>query len=107
MGSAIASVLWPETDISTKPVPARTAQQLAAFYTPSATASYMARGAVRSGEERVLEPSMGDGQFLRAVEVHADRGGFDGIEVWGVELDRDTYRATVGGGVVAPERAIN
>lgn len=107
MGSVIASVLWPETARPNEPAPPRTAQQLGAFYTPSAAASYMARWAVRSGRERILEPSMGDGQFLRAVEGRADQAGFDGIEVWGVEIDRETYRATVGGGVVAPERAFN
>ena len=107
MRSAVGPVLWPE--ISARPDPSvvlRPAHQLGAYYTPSVTASFMADWAIRAGDERVLEPSMGDGQFLRAVTSHAARRDFNGVQVWGVELDSDTYRLTVGGGVVEPERAI-
>ena len=66
----------------------------------------MARWAIRRDGERVIEPSMGDGQFLRAVTIHAERTGYRDVESWGVELDQATFRETVGGGVIAPERAI-
>lgn len=107
MGSAIAPVLWPEIDSSSESsLATRTTRQLGAFYTPSVAAAFMARWAVRSGSERVIEPSMGDGQFLRAVASQAARAGHRGIEMWGVEIDQFTYRSTVGGGVLNPERAI-
>ena len=66
----------------------------------------MARWAIRRDGELVIEPSMGDGQFLRAIEIQAARAGLHGIESWGVELDQPTHRETVGGGAVEPERAI-
>lgn len=103
----MAPVLWPDVDRPVEmPTMGRSQRQLGAFYTPSETASYMARWAVRRDADRVLEPSMGDGQFLRAVAVHAERLGVRNVELWGVELDPITYRATVAGGVVEPERAI-
>jgi len=49
---------------------------------------------------------MGDGQFLRAVAVRAERSGLRGTETWGVELDEPTFRDAVAGAVVEPERAI-
>ena len=107
MGSAVAPVLWSDVDvpIDALAVP-RTQRQLGAFYTPSQAASFMAQWAIRRDGERVIEPSMGDGQFLRAIAVHAERSDYHDIEAWGVELDQETYRTTIGGGVVEPERAI-
>ena len=66
----------------------------------------MARWALRSGSERVLEPSMGEGEFLRAVQVEAERAGHTGVRTWGVELALDTYQTAVRDGLVDPERAI-
>ena len=40
----------------------------------------MARWAIRRDGERVIEPSMGDGQFFRAIEIQAARAGLHGIE---------------------------
>lgn len=107
MGSAVAPVLWQEVEpVTERPQARRTQRERGAFYTPSQAASFMARWAIRRDGERVIEPSMGDGQFLRAIEIQAARAGLHGIESWGVELDQATYRETVGGGVVEPERAI-
>jgi hypothetical protein len=66
----------------------------------------MARWALRSGTNRVLEPSMGEGEFLRAIarEGEATRTAF---ETWGVELARDTYDAAIASGVVERHRAIH
>lgn len=107
VGSAISSVLW--TDVGPRgdlPQPPRTRRSLGAFYTPSVAASFMAAWALRCDGERAIEPSMGDGQFLRALGIQAERLGQQDVELWGVELDQVTYRETVGGGIVAPERAI-
>lgn len=107
MGSVVAPVLWRESEpVGDLPQAPRTQRQLGAFYTPSQAASFMARWAIRRDDERALEPSMGDGQFLRAIRIQAERAGYRGIESWGVELDQTMYRETVGGGVVDPERAI-
>lgn len=107
VGSAISSVLWPKVEPSGElPQLPRTQRALGAFYTPSVAASFMAAWALRGDSERAIEPSMGDGQFLRALGLHAERVGHRGVELWGVELDQVAYRETVGGGIVAPERAI-
>lgn len=103
----MAPVLWPDVDSHSELLqPPRTQRQLGAFYTPSQAASFMARWALRRDDERVIEPSMGDGQFLRAITIQAERAGYRGGALWGVELDQATYRETVGGGVVESERAI-
>lgn len=46
-----------------------------AFYTPKDAAHFMASWAMRSGEDVILEPSIGDGSFIAAArEVAASRG---------------------------------
>ena len=83
-----------------------TARQLGAYYTPSVAALHMARWALRTGDDRVLEPSAGDGQFVRAVKSHGwelDNGSPD---VWGVEIARDTHDELIRRGVLPADRAI-
>jgi hypothetical protein len=46
-------------------------KQLGAFYTPNSIASSLARWAIRSGEESVLEPSVGGGALLKAALLRA------------------------------------
>ncbi len=43
------------------------------YYTPSNVARWLARWAIRSGAERVLEPSCGDGVFVEAAARELDR----------------------------------
>lgn len=43
-----------------------TAKLLGQFYTPTEVAESLVRSVVRNGTDRVLDPSCGDGQFLRA-----------------------------------------
>lgn len=63
---------------------------LGAYYTPRTAAEYLADWAIRSGNERVLEPSVGDGAFVVAVRrVAATRGG--SAHVIGVEISADTF----------------
>jgi hypothetical protein len=46
-------------------------KRLAAFYTPDATALSLVRWAIRTGEESVLEPSVGGGALLKAAIIYA------------------------------------
>ena len=63
------------------------------YYTPQAVAKWLARWAIRSGEERVLEPSCGDGAFLEAtlaeIGQHKARPGHDPSQIVGIELIRE------------------
>lgn len=60
---------------------------LGAYYTPHSIAEYMADWAVRHDGECVLEPSFGDGMFLRAVSESVLRRGLSNVKVRGVEID--------------------
>jgi adenine-specific DNA-methyltransferase len=62
-------------------------RQLGAFYTPHSATELMASWAVRRDNERILEPSFGDGAFLRAVKDSAAERGLTGVHVAGVEID--------------------
>ena len=62
-----------------------------AFFTPPAIADFLARWAIRSADETVLEPSCGEAEFLvaagqRLTELGADRRLID--QLHGVELHR-------------------
>jgi adenine-specific DNA-methyltransferase len=68
------------------PVERGGAKALGAFYTPAALARRLVRWAVRSPGESVLDPSCGDGVFLReAVRRFGELGGAG--EVCGIEVD--------------------
>lgn len=57
-----------------------------AFYTPPAVADFLATWAIRSGADRVLEPSAGDGALVRAsVARFCELSCEDGIRVVAVE----------------------
>lgn len=69
------------------------------YYTPSQVADWLTRWAVRSGSDRVLEPSCGDGVFLACAAkvlaelAAADRGGsLLGIEIVGAEASKARAR---------------
>jgi hypothetical protein len=83
------------------------ARSLGAYYTPPEASRFMARWSIRRGDERVLEPSVGDGVFVGAVDLEARRRGAARSHVTGVELAHDTYSALVAGGMLTPGRAIN
>lgn len=65
-----------------------------AFFTPAPIADYMARWAIRSIEDRVLEPSCGDAVFLSAASSRLNE--FDtglapsGMHLFGVEIHRQS-----------------
>jgi hypothetical protein len=60
---------------------------LGAFYTPPTAADFIADWAIRSDNERVLEPSFGGGTFLRAISQAAFRKGFADVHITGIEID--------------------
>jgi adenine-specific DNA-methyltransferase len=60
---------------------------LGAYYTPISAADYMADWLVRRDGEHILEPSFGDGIFLRAIASSATRRDFTSICLSGVEID--------------------
>lgn len=86
---------------------ASSSRLLGAYYTPSAAAAEMARWALRSGTERVLEPSMGDGVFLQALKDEASTRNLASVEVHGVELARDTFEAVVSADLIPASNAIH
>ncbi len=65
-----------------------TRRLLGAYYTPRSAADYMADWTVRRDGELVLEPSFGDGIFLRSVATAAAHKDFTGIRLRGVEIDQ-------------------
>lgn len=83
------------------------ARGLGAYYTPPAASRFMARWAIRRGDERVLEPSVGDGVFVGAAAIEARRHGVDRPNVTGVELAHDTYLALLAAGVLSGDQAIH
>ncbi len=73
---------------------ARSAKHRGAYYTDTAVAEFLVRWAVRRPDDRVLDPSFGDGVFLDAVCARlASLGGDPGKLVHGVEIDPDACRA--------------
>jgi methylase of polypeptide subunit release factors len=84
---------------SSAPALARIARRaVGAYYTPTIAAEHLVRFAVLGAGDRVLEPSMGDGAFLDALERESARRGVV-LEVHAVELASDTYAGTVAHGV--------
>lgn len=82
-----------------------TARALGAYYTPTAAASLMARWTVRASGDRILEPSMGDGAFLHAVNAEARRRGLQ-VDTRGVELAADTFEQVIAAGAIRRDHAI-
>ena len=64
-------------------------QLLGAYYTPESAADFLADWAVRRNGERLLEPSFGDGIFLRAVAASALRENFTALHLSGIEIDTE------------------
>lgn len=71
-----------------------------AFYTPRDTAHYLASWALRSDRDVVLEPSIGDGQFVQAALDVAAARGWSRPSVVGAELNPAAARDVIGRGLV-------
>ncbi len=74
---------------SPKPIAsAKTRQRrFGAYYTPRSAADLMADWVVRRSGDVVLEPSFGDGAFIRALDRSVEARGLEAVQVVGVELD--------------------
>ncbi len=79
---------------------ARTSQRkLGAYYTSADAAGAMARWVLANGARTVLEPSFGDGVFLRAVAAEG------GARVYGAELNGAPFAAAVAAGLLRRDDA--
>lgn len=67
-------------------------KDLGAYYTPTSAADHMADWLVRTGGERVLEPSFGEGIFLKAVADAAARHKMDAVTVCGFEINEEAVQ---------------
>lgn len=68
------------------------AKILGAFYTDTQIAEFLVRWAVRSKDDRVLDPSLGGGVFLRAAcERITTLHGTPSSQVYGIEIDRNVH----------------
>ncbi len=78
------------------------------YYTPQELANYLARWALNGTQQRILEPSAGDGNFVVACLEHSSNGqkspGETNLEIVAVEIEeeeikkgKDRIRAQVSG----------
>lgn len=65
-----------------------------AVYTPPRIAAALTRWAIRSGADRVLDPSSGEGVFLAAARKRLGHLGSRRPACLGVDIDAETARAT-------------
>lgn len=59
------------------------------YYTPVKLADFLVQWAIRDGNERVLEPSAGDGNFVYAIATHPDNGVSWDPKIVAVEIEED------------------
>ena len=64
-----------------------------AFYTPPELTAFLAAWAVRSPNERALEPSCGDGAFLKALVARYAELGRSALAEHLVAVERDAEEA--------------
>lgn len=85
----------------TLPADVQPITELSAYYTPASTAACLASWAIRTGCERVLEPSVGGGALIEAATSKAESlGSFDSLELVGFDLDKaavDSLRTAYAG----------
>ncbi|MGU3777803.1 N-6 DNA methylase [Burkholderia metallica] len=78
------------------------------YYTPAAVVAFLVDWAIRSGDDTVLEPSCGDGNFLVGIakkfrSLRAGQGGFTAVEVEPNEFAKARQR--IAGEKFAAEKA--
>ena len=68
------------------------AKALGAYYTPDTAVNFMIRWAIRQPSFKVIDPSFGNGQFLKA---SAENGLVQNPrdQIYGIEFDRETFDA--------------
>jgi adenine-specific DNA-methyltransferase len=80
---------------------------LGSYYTNPATTLAMADWIVRTPRDRILEPSFGDGSFVRAVNTVVEKKRFPGVQQFGIELVAEAYADVVRGKLLDPARAFH
>lgn len=79
-----------ETVVAQATPPSRSRRTLGAYYTPEFAAHAMAAWAVRTPTDHVLEPSMGEGVFVAALQrLRRERVA---MEITAVEYDHQTFQ---------------
>lgn len=79
---------------------------LGAFYTPEDAAHYMAQWAIRSEDDVVLEPSVGDGAFISAVKDVARAHGWERPAFIASEISHSAVSEVVRAGLLLPEEVV-
>lgn len=74
------------------------------YYTPGDLATWMTRWTVTPHTRRVLEPSFGDGAFLRGLRA-AGTGDPNDLAVLGVELDEVTRQRAITDGLITGQES--
>jgi len=69
------------------------AKSLGAYYTPGPAVDFMVRWAIQDKEHKVIDPSFGNGQFLRATASEAKLTN-PKEQIFGIELDKETFEAS-------------
>lgn len=75
---------------------------LGAYYTPDEASELMARWALRTPEDTILEPSVGSGQFALAVQQLTQSKNWKDVKLHACELDPETAAEVVNRGLVNP-----
>lgn len=70
-----------------------------AYYTPEEVSAHMVNRLHIDGSARILEPSFGDGSFLRAIA----NCGFDPNQITACEIDQAACRRALASGLIAEE----
>jgi adenine-specific DNA methylase len=75
-----------------KEPPGENAKAMGAFYTDAAVADFLVWWAVRCPSQTVLDPSFGEGVFLRSASKRlTNLGGRAATKIFGVEIDADVH----------------
>ena len=97
----------PATPMPFLDLPRADARELGAYYTPPSAARLMADWLLRNEPVDVLEPSMGDGVFVAAVNEARRSRGLTDVRVIGVEYARMPFESVVDRGLISRDNAIH
>lgn len=89
----------PSNELLAVSAPSRRAR--GAYYTPPDAAHFMASWIMRQDRETLLEPSFGDGSFIKAARDVARSRGYDGPQWIAAELEESAARNAISAGLVS------
>ena len=76
------------TKFQSNKTPPSTQKLRGGYYTPAQLSEYLCRWAIRDPSDRVIEPSCGDGSFVRAAASRLHAGSLVAVEVVADELEK-------------------